>query len=176
MPCGAATGTVRRRAALRVMAVLDRSEHGVQRRLDLGGKRRIGIAQLVRIAGEVVVLLLPVGVLDVKPGRGSKRFIGGRISAADTREVRVDHIADRPMVLDQRDAAPIRTGSRRPDPPGTRRPLVPVYLRAGPLVAGARRGRVPRYCLPGRVAGQVAQARGVLTSVDELGTFIYAAS
>ena len=48
------------------MIIFYRFERCVKRRLSLTGKRRMAILQFVRIGYEVVVLLIPVGVFDVK--------------------------------------------------------------------------------------------------------------
>ena len=48
------------------MAVLDRQQRRVQHCLLLTGKRGEAVVQLTRIGDQIVVLLLAVGVLDVK--------------------------------------------------------------------------------------------------------------
>src|ERR1700688_3168884 len=65
LPIRAATRLLCLQAGLCVVAVLDRVERRVKRRLLLGRKGRKGIKQLVRIGAEVVNLLFPGVVLYI---------------------------------------------------------------------------------------------------------------
>ena len=78
----------------------------MQGRLAIGRQRREGVAQLVRIGDEVVVLLLAVGIFDVEGRERADRLVGGRVAAAHAGQVRVGDAADRAAMLHQRQGPP----------------------------------------------------------------------
>src|SRR5664279_3437672 len=101
-----------RRAALRAPAgagpvtALDARQRPVQPARACGREAIGEVAQLERVAAQLVVLAFAGGVLDVKSVRRPDRLIARWIARAACRQIRVAATVDAPVVLDEDLLAP----------------------------------------------------------------------